>query len=138
MTVHLPLSNDGASALSRDVRPVVLVADDEVPLRRSLLLMLGGAGFAAVEAHDGLEAVEIVRGRDDIAVALLDVSMPRMGGLEAARAIRGIRSDLPIVMMSGYDQDPLVGVELIAKPFEPEVLLALLARMTGARASEPR
>lgn len=107
-------------------RPVVLVADDEPALRRSITLMLSSAGFTTVEANDGVEAVEAVRQRADIAVVLLDASMPCMGGVEATRHIRALRPGLPIVMMSGYTQEPLVGIEMVTKPFEPEPLVALL------------
>ena len=86
--------------------PLVLVADDEPSLRRLLSLMLASAGFETVEARDGVQAVELVKARADIAVALIDASMPVMGGVEAARRILDLRSDLPIVMMSGYTHEP--------------------------------
>lgn len=110
---------------------LVLVADDEPSLRRSLSLMLASAGFETVEARDGVQAVELVKARADIQVALIDASMPGMGGVEAAREIIGLRSDLPIVMMSGYTHEPLVGVETITKPFEPESLLEILRSLTS-------
>jgi CheY-like chemotaxis protein len=103
-----------------------LIADDEPALRRSLALMLASAGFVTLEASDGLEAVEHVKRRDDISVVLLDASMPRMDGIEATREIRCLRAGLPIVMMSGHVQEPLVGIEMVTKPFEPDALVELL------------
>ncbi|MBN9162620.1 MAG: hypothetical protein BGO98_46945 [Myxococcales bacterium 68-20] len=111
---------------------LVLVADDEPSLRRSLSLMLASAGFSTVEAHDGVQAVELVKARADIQVALIDASMPGMGGVEAARKILDLRRDLPIVMMSGYTHEPLVGVETITKPFEPDSLLEILRSLTSS------
>jgi DNA-binding response OmpR family regulator len=113
-------------------RRVVLVADDEALLRRSITLMLKSAGFDTIEATDGAHAVEVVRTRGaEISVVLLDVSMPLMSGVDAAVAIRRLRNDLPIVMMTGGIQDDIVGVEVVMKPFDAEVLLAILHRVTS-------
>ena len=142
ITVYLPLAQGiavtdaGASGMAAD-RRLVLVADDEPALRRSLTLMLTSTGFSTLEATDGLEAVELVRGRQDIDVVLLDASMPLMGGLEAAAHIRALRAELPIIMMSGYRHDPPDGVEMVTKPFEPDALVELLRRAVGSSAPGP-
>ena len=126
VTVYLPLAVTDGGERGSGSRHVVLIADDEPALRRSLSLLLEGSGFETLEAGDGLEAVDLVRRHEDIDIVLLDATMPLMGGIEAVREIRCLRPGLPIVMMSGDTHDPLVGIEMVTKPFEPEALVALL------------
>ena len=112
----------------------VLVAEDETIIRLDLVEMLGRAGLEVVgEARDGLEAVELARSEQpDLAV--LDVKMPRLDGIEAARRILDERP-IPIVMLTAYGQDELVGraVEAgvfgyLVKPFrEVDLLPAIQA-----------
>ncbi|HVJ88839.1 MAG TPA: response regulator [Labilithrix sp.] len=129
MTTHPPHTDPpGSRRRSR----LVLVVDDEAALRRSLTLMLSDAGFETIEAEDGTLALDLVRAmRDEIAVVVLDVAMPNMDGIEAARRIRELRAEMPIVLMSGYPQEPIAGTLALAKPFDPETLLRILYRAIG-------
>ena len=112
----------------------ILVAEDETIIRLDLVEMLGRAGLEVVgEARDGIEAVELARSQQpDLAV--LDVKMPRLDGIEAARRILDERP-IPIVMLTAYGQDELVGraVEAgvfgyLVKPFrEVDLLPAIQA-----------
>ena len=112
----------------------ILVAEDETIIRLDLVEMLGRAGLEVVgEARDGLEAVELARSKQpDLAV--LDVKMPRLDGIEAARRILDERP-IPIVMLTAYGQEELVGraVEAgvfgyLVKPFrEVDLLPAIQA-----------
>ena len=82
----------------------ILVAEDETIIRLDLRALLEGAGFeVCAEAKDGLEAVELARSElPDLAV--LDVKMPRLDGIEAARRI--LEEDpIPIVMLTAYGHD---------------------------------
>jgi two-component system, response regulator PdtaR len=85
----------------------VLIAEDETIIRLDLAEMLSRAGYEVCgEARDGVEAVELARSeRPDVAV--LDVKMPRLDGIEAARRILDERP-IPIVMLTAYGQDELV------------------------------
>jgi response regulator NasT len=107
----------------------ILIAEDETIIRLDLRALLEGAGFEVVaEAHDGVEAVELAASRKpDLAV--LDVKMPRLDGIEAARRILEEQS-IPIVMLTAYGQDELVSraVEAgvfgyLVKPFRESDLL---------------
>jgi AmiR/NasT family two-component response regulator len=107
----------------------VLIAEDETIIRLDLKDLLERAGFAVcAEAHDGLEAVELARSeRPDVAV--LDVKMPRLDGIEAAKRILEERP-IPIVMLTAYGQQELVAraVEAgvfgyLVKPFREQDLL---------------
>ena len=110
----------------------ILIAEDETIIRLDLRAMLEGAGFeVCAEARDGVEAVELARAeRPDLAV--LDVKMPRLDGIDAARQILDERA-IPIVMLTAYGQDELVSraVEAgvfgyLVKPFrEPDLLPAI-------------
>ncbi len=111
----------------------ILIAEDETIIRLDLRELLEKAGFAVcAEAKDGLEAVELARSeRPDLAV--LDVKMPRLDGIEAARRILDERP-IPIVMLTAYGQDELVSraVEAgvfgyLVKPFRETDLLPAIA-----------
>lgn len=85
----------------------VLVAEDETIIRLDLRAQLEEAGYViCAEARDGAEAVELARTlRPDIAI--LDVKMPTLDGIEAARRILSERS-IPIVMLTAYNDEELV------------------------------
>jgi response regulator NasT len=107
----------------------ILIAEDETIIRLDLRELLERAGFeVCAEARDGEEAVELARAqRPD--VALLDVKMPRLDGIEAARRILEERP-IPIVMVTAYGEQELVSraVEAgvfgyLVKPFREGDLL---------------
>jgi PAS domain S-box-containing protein len=83
----------------------MLVVDDNVDSARSLSQVLRMLGYSVVTAHDGVAAVENARAWQP-QVALLDIGMPRMSGLEAARAIRALPGgDRPwLIALSGWGQ----------------------------------
>jgi len=83
----------------------VLVVDDEPALREMAGLILKNSGYSVLDAKDGREAVDIFRqDLHKIAVVLLDMTMPVMGGHEAFDLIRKIQPGVPIVVSSGYSE----------------------------------
>jgi len=119
----------------------ILVAEDETIIRLDLRELLERAGFeVCAEAKDGVEAVELARSEEpDLAV--LDVKMPRLDGIEAARRILDERP-IPIVMLTAYGQDELVSRALeagvfgyLVKPFREQDLLPAI-RTAKARHEE--
>ncbi len=85
----------------------VLIAEDETIIRLDLRGLLEGAGFeVCAEARDGEEAVRLAE-EESPDVALLDVKMPKLDGIEAARRILEHRS-IPIVMVTAYGERDLV------------------------------
>jgi response regulator NasT len=111
----------------------VLIAEDETLIRLDLKGMLENAGLeVCAEARDGVEAVEMADSESpDLAV--LDVKMPRLDGIEAARKILDERP-MPIVIVSAFTEQSLVrraaeaGVYgYLAKPFREEDLLPAIA-----------
>jgi response regulator NasT len=118
-----------------------LIAEDETIIRLDLKDLLERSGFeVCAEAKDGLEAVELARTeKPDLAV--LDVKMPRLDGIEAARRILDERP-IPIVMLTAYDQDELVSRAIeagvfgyLVKPFREQDLLPAI-RTARARHEE--
>ncbi len=117
----------------------VLVADDHEPNRALLVDLLQPLGFEIVTADDGEQAVQLARAvRPHL--ALLDLRMPRLDGLSAARRIRAeLGADAPCIIgisASAHDQQHAAALEagcaaFIAKPFRDEELFALLARHLG-------
>ena len=121
----------------------VLIAEDETIIRLDLRDLLERSGFyVCAEARDGVEAVELARSEEPD-VAVLDVKMPRLDGIEAARRILDERP-IPIVMLTAYGQDELVSraVEAgvfgyLVKPFREQDLVPAI-RTARARHEELR
>ena len=84
----------------------ILLADDHTLVRRGLRLILDGEPDLRVvaEAGDGAEAVELA-GRGDIDLAVLDIAMPRLTGLQAARELARRGNDVRVLMLSMYDNE---------------------------------
>jgi PAS domain S-box-containing protein len=109
----------------------VLVADDEEDVRVFARKVLELAGFAVTVAADGVEAAEAFgRDPDDYSLVLLDLTMPRMGGSDAYRALRALRPEVRVVLTSGFAaQEATSGFEgkglagFVRKPFRADDLL---------------
>src|SRR3954451_578987 len=107
----------------------ILVAEDETIIRLDLKEMLVRAGFdVCAEARDGEEAVALARSEEPD-LAIMDVKMPKLDGIDAARRILDERP-IPIVMLTAYGQDELVsraveagGFRYLVKPFRESDLL---------------
>jgi len=115
----------------------ILIAEDETIIRLDLRDLLERSGHEVVaEARDGEEAVALAREHEP-ELAIMDVKMPRLDGIEAAKRILDERP-IPIVMLTAYGQDELVSraVEAgvfgyLVKPFREQDLLPAI---TAARA----
>jgi len=125
----------------------VLLVDDDAELGGMLREYLQQEGFDAVHVQDGKQGVaEALSGA--YAIVVLDVMMPRLGGLEVLRRIRA-RSRLPVLMLTakGDDLDRILGLELgaddyVPKPCTPRELVAriraILRRAQGAGDDAPQ
>jgi two-component system, cell cycle sensor histidine kinase and response regulator CckA len=84
----------------------ILLVDDEEAVRHIGGRMLERIGYEAIMAHDGLHAVEIIKeDKDEIRAVLLDLTMPKQGGLETFDQISALKPDMPIVLCSGYSKE---------------------------------
>ncbi|MBI4851226.1 MAG: response regulator [Acidobacteria bacterium] len=115
----------------------ILVVDDEETLRYLAKDLLEAYGYKILLAADGLEALEIYRNKsNEIAVLLLDMVMPKMGGQELYRKILEINPKVKVVFASGYCppeeieaiwQEGLMG--FVQKPYQIEGLTAELRKV---------
>ena len=106
----------------------ILVVEDEPLVRRTVVLALERAGHKVITAGDGEEALALLRQeRHGVQLVLTDVVMPRLGGVELARAVRATQATpMPILFMSGFHerQTELANERVLGKPFTAEQLLS--------------
>ncbi|SDP97598.1 Response regulator receiver domain-containing protein [Lentzea jiangxiensis] len=109
---------------------LVLVVEDEDPVRRYTVSLLEELGFAVLQATDGTEAIAILRDRrPEVGAMLLDHSMPGLSGEEVLAELEREGLTVPVVLTSGYDRTSLerrfAGHEVagyLQKPFRIEAL----------------
>jgi two-component system, cell cycle sensor histidine kinase and response regulator CckA len=82
----------------------VLLVDDEESVRSVGTAMLKELGFDVVTAADGIDALEILRNRGDIALVILDLTMPRMDGEQCFRELQKMNSSIKVIISSGYNE----------------------------------
>ncbi len=118
----------------------VLIAEDETIIRLDLRQILESEGFVVcAEARDGIEAVDLAR-TEKPDVAILDLKMPGLDGIEAARRIYAERP-LPMVMLTAYADrqtvERAIGAGVfgyVTKPFRPEdIVPAILSAVVRHR-----
>lgn len=109
----------------------ILIADDDPIALRSLEHCLAGAGYTTVSVSNGQEALDALDA--DIQVALIDLYMPVMTGLECVQALRKQQRDVQVIVVSGEGQikDAVSAMkagafEYVTKPFDSEELLVLV------------
>lgn len=119
----------------------VLVADDEPHIGRIIKMKLENGPFRVTLAYDGQEALDFINGDDPVDLALLDLMMPRVSGLDVLREVRSQEkfNNLPCIILTAggdakHERDALAlgATQFLTKPFSPKKLYALVARLTGA------
>jgi len=115
---------------------VVLIAEDEDSNFKYLEIVLKKAMYKVLRAGDGFEAVEKCRTHPEIDILLLDLKMPGMDGFEAAKKIRNLLPQLPIIALSAYvsSQDEEAAIqagcnEYVVKPISKTRLLETIKRL---------
>jgi two-component system cell cycle sensor histidine kinase/response regulator CckA len=118
----------------------LLVVDDEESVLFVARRILELSGFRVLTALDGRGAIELFREHAaDIAGVLLDLTMPRLGGLEALAEIRRVSADVPVLLMSGYTREDVTSrfpdqlwAGFIQKPFRlNDLLMAVRLALNG-------
>jgi diguanylate cyclase (GGDEF)-like protein len=98
---------------SSPVRDHVLVAEDNVVVRRLVVAQLRKAGFAVREAKDGVEALEVFS-REPTPVVVTDLGMPRLGGMELLAALRRVDPPPEVIVLTGtHAQDARAAVQAL-------------------------
>lgn len=116
---------------------MILVVDDNTLNRMILMKLIRRMGLNAYTATNGKEAVDYVKGKDDINLVLMDIMMPVMDGYEATKKIREFKNDkeLPIIAVTADTTEGLrdrcrdVGCnEYVYKPIRKEVIEEVIKR----------
>jgi CheY-like chemotaxis protein len=117
----------------------LLVVDDDESVRGITKRILTLHGFEVLVASDGIDAIDVFeKNAARIRAVVLDMTMPRMGGEEAFRALRRIAPEVRVLLMSGYDEQEATtrfkdqGIAgFLPKPFVAGELMARLRRVLG-------
>jgi len=129
-----------------DRRLHVLVADDEPHIGRIIKMKLEQGPFSVTLAYDGSEALAAANADSELALALLDVMMPKMSGLDVLATLRadGRHRALPCIILTAAGQEQhyrqamaLGASEFLTKPFSPKKLYARVAELTGVSPDDP-
>jgi two-component system, OmpR family, phosphate regulon response regulator PhoB len=139
MSGLLSLSPSPADAApARDI-PLVVAADDDPDILNLLTLRLDRAGYEVLTARDGEQALALASERSPDLI-LLDVSMPKLTGLDVARRLRELpaTATTPIVLLTARasESDRAAGYEAgatayLTKPFSPQELSAQVGQLLG-------
>lgn len=113
--------------------PIILLADDEAPLRTLLSRSLQRNGYEVYAASDGLQAFRM--GLERIAtldLLVADICMPGLEGTELAKRLREVRPNLRVLFISGYSKEQDLSDPLLQKPFEVATLLKKVKELITA------
>ena len=113
----------------------ILIADDEAPIREILIRSLKDKGYRFFSASNGEQAVEIAQ-KNPIDLAILDIRMPEMDGVEALKQIKALDENIEVLIMTGYaDIGSLREIifdygarDYLSKPFDPNELKLAVRR----------
>jgi signal transduction histidine kinase/ActR/RegA family two-component response regulator len=150
--VYLPRVNETAESAAPDEvvasrarrRKTVLIVEDEEAVRELASEFVKYAGYTVLTAKDGTDALAIAEESDEpIHLLLTDVVMPRMRGPELAKKLKGLRSGLRIVYMSGYleynrgNDDFLREGFFLQKPFSRDTLVGMVGAALKNESTAP-
>ena len=114
----------------------ILVLEDEIGIRSFVSINLKREGYEIIEAGTGAEAIEKINENNDISIALLDVMLPDMSGIEVCKYIRQKFDQVGIIMLTAkaQEEDKLEGFisgadDYIVKPFSIKELLVRVAAL---------
>lgn len=120
----------------------IIVIDDSQVIREQVSIVLKQAGYEVVEAEDGVEGAAAIRNNPGASLAICDVNMPKLGGLEMLETIsaQGGASSLPVIMLTTEGRPDLIerarasGAKgWMVKPFKPTMLLAAVQKLVALR-----
>ena len=110
----------------------ILVVDDERNIRKNLGMLLEAAGYEIDSAGNGEEALTKIK-EQHYDIAFVDLQMPKMGGLELTRFLRGLSSTTVIVILTAYgsvtnavEAMKLGATDFLEKPFAPKAIQLLV------------
>ena len=133
-----------SSPLEQGMGAKILIVDDSAIIRRKMADTLGSAGFAVLEAVDGLDGLEKVAAHPDIQLIFCDLNMPAMNGIELLEQLRARECEIAVVMMSSDSQFAFVeraralGAKgWLMKPFKTELMLVAAKKLSVPPGTPP-
>lgn len=117
--------------------PVVLLVDDEAPVRRLLADLLEAEGYEVVEAETGVEGLKRFRQHlDQTGLVVADLTMPGLSGRAMAAAMQAIRPAVPVLFVAGYTREEAIAsgmlpadAAFLAKPFHLDDVVERVAAL---------
>ncbi len=111
--------------------PALLISDDDLSYRETLESVFAPRGFRILLAGDGEEALHVIR-TQEVHLALLDMHMPKLTGLETLRQVKQFKAMLPCILMSAQWDDRLMEQARLAHAFLVLPKSIPLRQITGA------
>jgi CheY-like chemotaxis protein len=115
-------------------RPSILITDDDVAARETLRDIFEPAGYRTFLAESGEEAIDIVK-EEDVHLAVMDLHLPRLSGLETMSLVRQIKGVLPMILITAERDENLLRKALsanafcvLAKPVSKNVIIYVVTR----------
>jgi CheY-like chemotaxis protein len=115
-------------------RPSILITDDDAAARETLRDIFEPVGYRTLLAESGEEAIDIVR-EQDVHLAVMDLNLPRLSGLETMSLVRQIKGVLPMILMTAEQDENLLRKALsanafcvLAKPVSKNVIIYVVTR----------
>ena len=130
-----PLVGRGAQPRRRGER--ILVVEDDAEVLKLAGDLLEDAGYTTLKAENGAAAlVALAEDTGPVSLALIDIVMPGMNGMELYRKIVATHPNLPVIFTTGYDAEVFRGstpldYPIIQKPFTPSDLLRIVHKVLG-------
>jgi PAS domain S-box-containing protein len=132
----------GESEQQRKCQLNILVVDDDQAVLKSTLRLLQALGHAALSAQSGEAAIQVLESNRDIDLVLADIAMPEMTGPQLAKAIHTMRTELPVILVTGCRDSKVVEERgefpTIQKPFNENDLAAMIAQTFRSISWKPR
>lgn len=138
----VPASPSGVGLPAPTGRETVMVVEDQDHVRTMIARLLRSHGYSVIEARDGVDALHHCEngGLESLHLLITDLVMPRMGGEELTMRFRAGCPELPVLLITGYDERGTARAiiergdasALLEKPFEPQPLLHLVRELIDA------
>lgn len=125
------------------MKKTVMIVDDQDELRESISTYLQNEGYQTVNAHNGNDALRLLKENQNVDIILLDVMMPEKDGYETLRELRSAKNRTPVIMLTAKTDeiDKLLGLEIgaddyITKPFSLREVVARMKAVLRRTSSE--